>query len=102
MIAALLAAGLLIAFGTLAAIVWSIYHPEQRIWPPKHYTKRTPFWVWIPTFVLFGAIVTIGVLQWGQWGLPPWLRFGVGVPLIVLGNLGVWFEVGRLVGSCPL
>lgn len=95
MIGALLAVGLLVAVGTLAAIVWSIYLPEQRIWPPNHYTKRTPFLVWTPTFVLFGAIVAVGILQWGQWTWPVWLRFGVGVPLIALGNLCVWFEVAK-------
>lgn len=84
-----------IAIGTMAAILWSIAHPEGRLWPPQRYTAATPFLVWVPTFTLFGALVALGVLGWGEVMLPEFLRFGIGLPLIVLGNLGVWVEVIR-------
>lgn len=87
------ALGLTIASATLAAILWSIWCPQGRIWPPKHYTWFTPFVVWAPTFALFGAIIALGVLDWGSLTFPAWLRFGVGPVLIVLGNVAVWAEV---------
>ena len=85
--------GLGIALSTLAAILWSIARPSQRLWPPIRYTPLTPILVWIPTFALFGALVALGVLGWGELGLPRWLRFGAGIPLIVIGNIVVWSAV---------
>lgn len=90
---ALVVVGLGVAVGTLAAILWSIARPERRLWPPQHYTAVTPFLVWVPTFTLFGALVALGVLGWGVVTLPDWLRFGIALPLIVAGNVGVWAEV---------
>lgn len=90
---ALVIVGLGVAVGTLAAILWSIARPERRLWPPQRYTAMTPVLVWVPTFMLFGALVALGVLGWGAITLPEWLRFGIGLPLIVLGNVGVWVEV---------
>lgn len=68
-------AGLAIAGGTLAAILWSIAWPDRRIWPPERYDPVwTPIRVWVPTFALAGIIVWLGVVEWGAINLPPWLR----------------------------
>lgn len=85
--------GLTIVGATLAAILWSIWYPRKRIWPPQRYSWFTPIAVWGPTFALFGAIIALGVLDWGSLPFPAWLRFGVGLVLIVLGNIAVWAEV---------
>ncbi|MEY1556072.1 isoprenylcysteine carboxylmethyltransferase family protein [Yoonia sp. R2331] len=85
--------GIVIAFGTLAAIVWSIAYPEHRLWPPKQYTTLTPILVWVPTFTLFGTMIGVGVMEWGSWTIPAAIRYGLGGALIALGNLGVWSEV---------
>ena len=93
--AALTLLGLGIAGATLAAIIWSIAFPAQRLWPPLRYTRWTPIVVWVPTFALFGVLLALGVLGWGQIELPQWVRIGLGIPLIVLGNVAVWLEVSR-------
>lgn len=93
MIDTLVIIGLAIAGLTLSAILWSIFKPSRRFWPPQRYIWATPIVVWVPTFTLFGVIVAIGVLDWGSIELPVWLRFGIGGVLIVLGNLAVWAEV---------
>ena len=93
--AVLIVVGLVIAAGTLAAILWSIAYPQHRLWPPKRYTKATPFLVWVPTFTLFGILLILGVMNWGSLPIPTWLRFGVGIPLIVAGNVIVWSEVAQ-------
>ncbi len=85
--------GLGIALSTLAAILWSIARPSQRLWPPIRYTPLTPLLVWIPTFVLFGTLVALGVLGWGDLALSGWFRFGAGIPLILIGNIVVWSAV---------
>ncbi|SFS22403.1 methyltransferase family protein [Yoonia litorea] len=87
--------GLGIAGMTLATILWSIVFPNRRIWPPKRYTTLTPFFVWVPTFTLFGVLILLGVLGWGELEIPSWLRFGFGLPLILIGNLVVWMEVSH-------
>ncbi len=91
----LIITGLVIAAGTLAAILWSIAYPARRLWPPQRYTLVTPFMVWVPTFTLFGILIVLGVTYWGGLAFPHWLRFGVGIPLIVLGNVIVWAEVAQ-------
>lgn len=87
--------GLFIATGTLAAILWSIAYPERRLWPPKRYTRATPVLVWVPTFTLFGILIILGFMNWGSLPIPIWLRLGVGIPLIVAGNIIVWSEVAQ-------
>lgn len=87
--------GLGIATGTLAAILWSIARPLQRLWPPEAYTPRTPLLVWIPTLTLFGVLILLGIMGWGSLSIPASLRLGLGVPLIIIGNMAVWLEVSR-------
>lgn len=91
--AVLIVAGLVIATGTLVAILLSIAHPERRLWPPKRYTNATPFLVWVPTFTLFGILIVLGIMSWGSLPIPTRLRFGAGIPLIFVGNVIVWSEV---------
>ena len=85
--------GLGIALSTLAAILWSIARPSQRLWPPIRYTPLTPILIWAPTFVLFGVLIALGLLSWGELAFPRWFRFGIGIPLIVIGNIAVWSAV---------
>ncbi len=85
--------GLGIALSMLAAILWSIARPSERLWPPIRYTPLTPILIWVPTFVLFGVLIALGLLGWGELALPRWLRFGIGIPLIVIGNIAVWSAV---------
>jgi protein-S-isoprenylcysteine O-methyltransferase Ste14 len=85
--------GLAIAAATLASILWSIAVPDRRIWPPRRYTVMTPVLVWVPTLSLFGILIVLGIWGWGGLALAGWLRFGVGIPLILVGNLVVWSEV---------
>ena len=85
--------GLSIAAASLAAIIFSALYPARRIWPPQSYGPTTKAVVWALTLTLFGALIALGVLGWGNIAAPQWLRFGAGPLLIVLGNLIVWREV---------
>lgn len=91
----LISLGLGIAAMTLAAILWSIACPERRIWPPKRYTASTPVFVWVPTVTLFGVLVLLGIGGWGALDVSNWLRFGIGLSLILIGNIVVWREVSH-------
>lgn len=92
---ALITLGLLIVGTTIAALLWSIAQPSRRLWPPLSYGFWTPVIVWTPTFTLFGVIVVLGLMEWGEASVPMLLRYGLGAPLIVLANLAVWYEVGK-------
>lgn len=87
--------GLGIAAATLASILWSIAVPDRRIWPPRRYTVMTPVLVWVPTLSLFGILIVLGIWGWGDLPWAGWLRFGVGIPLILVGNFVVWSEVAH-------
>lgn len=87
--------GLGVAAATFLAILWSIAFPQRRLWPPKRYTAMTPVLVWVPTFTLFGVLIILGVVEWGSLATPSWLRFGLGLPLILVGNIIVWSEVAH-------
>lgn len=87
--------GLGIVALTLSAILWSILFPAHRFWPPKRYTMVTPFIVWVPTFTLFGILIVLGIMGWGDISSSGWLRYGIGVPLILFGNIAVWMEVAH-------
>ncbi|OUD08479.1 hypothetical protein BVC71_13345 [Marivivens niveibacter] len=93
--AVLIVVGLVMAAGTLAAILWSIAYPERRLWPQQRYTKATPVLVWMPTLTLFGILIVLGIMNWGSLPIPTWLRFGAGIPLILVGNVIVWSEVAQ-------
>jgi len=87
--------GCLIALITLIAIIWSIFVPRKRIWPPKKYINLTPFLIWIPTFTLFGILISLGIMEWGEFYLPTWVRYWIGIPIIILANIAVWYEAGK-------
>ena len=87
--------GLAIAGATIAALLWSTARPDRRIWPPQFYGRRTPVLVWVPTFALFGVILVLGLMQWDEMGSSVWLRYGLGLPIVILANLAVWYEVAK-------
>ena len=95
LVTGLLVLALVLVGITLAAIGWSIVRPDSRIWPPQSYGPMTPIVVWGVTYTLFGAIIALGILGWGEATIAAPLRYGLGPLLIVLGNLAVWSEVIR-------
>ncbi|MGO4909851.1 isoprenylcysteine carboxylmethyltransferase family protein [Pseudorhodobacter sp. W20_MBD10_FR17] len=78
---------------TLVAVLWSVVRPDCRIWPPQTFGSVEAFVGWAGTLVFFAAVVALGILGWGEIQVPPWLRFVVGPILILVGNVGVWYEV---------
>lgn len=69
----------------LLGVIWSIVRPAERLWPPPQ--QRS--WQFIVTWVAFG-IVFLGnalliVLDWDSGHLSAPGRFGVGIPLVLVG-----------------
>ena len=91
------ALGLLAGAYMLAMLLWSILYPERRLWPPRgEATSGLKFRVWFMTTAVFAAAFCLGVMDWNRLEWPALIRWGVGVPLIVLGNVAVWRGVFKL------
>jgi protein-S-isoprenylcysteine O-methyltransferase Ste14 len=100
MLAAILGclANSLLIFG----LIWSIFRPEQRVWPPEQSTAMHRIAVWTVTCIGFGSAIFIGFSEWGILDTPAVLRWGLGSLLIILGNAVVWagvFDLGLAVTS---
>lgn len=80
----------------LGAFAWSIMFPKRRVWPPKAATRGIKLRVWIATIAIFGAAFVLGVVNWNDFGWPAPLRWGLGVPMILAGNVIVWMGVRKI------
>ncbi len=80
----------------VAGIIWSIFQPERRFWPPIRSTAAHKTVVWTLTCASFGAALILGLLGWATLDLPWILRWGVGLGLIASGNVVVWSGVMQL------
>jgi len=34
-------------------------------------------------------------MEWGEFYLPTWVRYWIGIPIIILANIAVWYEAGK-------
>jgi protein-S-isoprenylcysteine O-methyltransferase Ste14 len=78
-------------FLTTIFVVVSIFLPEKRIWPPG----KPNGWGQYAMLTLFNlsaaGVFLVGVLDWGSFSLPGWMRVLVGIPLWLAGiTLGLW------------
>ena len=87
-----------IAAGTymLGMLLWSIARPEQRVWPPDHATPAIKFRVWFMTILIFAAAFILGILDWNRFDWPTSIRWSIGLPLILIGNIIVWRGVHKI------
>lgn len=74
----------------IVLLVWSILVPTLRLWPPQRVNLLSQIMVWLPTLAVFGGAILVGLTEWNALGWPLWLRWGVGLPLILAGNAVVW------------
>jgi protein-S-isoprenylcysteine O-methyltransferase Ste14 len=82
-------AGILASGAFLLAVLWSMAMPQMRIWPPK----RSTFWnralIWVLTVIAIGSMFWLGLTDWNTFGWSAGLRWGLGLPLIIAGNIVV-------------
>ena len=80
----------------IGALAWSIAYPDRRIWPPKKATTGIKVRVWAATIAIFSATFLLGISDWNSMDWPAEIRWGVGLSLIVTGNLTVWIGVMKI------
>lgn len=88
----LLVTALVCVAGLAAMLMWSIAMPERRHWPPRRVTLASQFLIWPPTVAIFVSAFLLGVADWNRFDWPA-LRWGVGLPLVIVGNIIVWRAV---------
>ncbi|MCZ6765228.1 MAG: isoprenylcysteine carboxylmethyltransferase family protein [Alphaproteobacteria bacterium] len=93
---AFLSIGLAASLVLLAAIIWSIALPDRRLWPPKTSSLWSKLIVWALTLVIFGSAITLGLADWNGLQWPWFIRWGVGLLLIISGNFVVWWGVAQI------
>lgn len=79
-----------------AALIWSIALPERRVWPPKKATAGIKIRVWFATIAIFAAAFVLGVADWNSLEWPAPIRWGIGLTLIIVGNIVVWRGVLKI------
>lgn len=92
----ILAAGLAAAVYMLSILLWSAINPEKRIWPPRQATTGIKLRVWFMTTAIFACAFLLGILDWNRFDWPVSIRWTVGLPLILIGNLIVWRGVHKI------
>ena len=94
--------GILLLAGWLAvlwlgfAVIWSIVFPARRLWPSGQITILKTLYIWLPFILLFVSVFGLGILDWNSFGWPKTLRWGLGLPLILIGHIVVYSGVFKI------
>ena len=83
-------------FWLTAIVIWSILVPKHRIWPIGKLTLVKAVLIWGPFIAMFISVFGLGVLDWNNFGWHKYLRWGIGLPLILIGHLVVYVCAIRL------
>jgi protein-S-isoprenylcysteine O-methyltransferase Ste14 len=92
----ILGIGIAAAAYMLGMMLWSIARPEQRTWPPQTATTGIKLRVWTITTTIIAAAFLLGLIDWNRFGWPASLRWGIGLPFVILGNIAVWWGVNKI------
>lgn len=74
----------------IVGVTWSRLFPDRGIWPPREPSKTFKLVVWILILLFFGCAAFLGIADWNGLNWPTLLRWGIGLPLIVVGSMVAW------------
>lgn len=92
----LLTGGLALNLGFIGVLVWSILFPQRRVWPLQKVSAASFLLIWLPTIGVCVSGFALGFLDWNGLGWPPVVRWGLGLPLLIIGNVIVWRAVSGI------
>ena len=76
------------------SLVLTLLLPRFRAWPPPSKHSWQYYFVWVTTISSYIGIIMIGILDWNSLTINPWLRYPVGILLMIFGFMlamwGVW------------
>ncbi len=69
----------------VGGLIFTIFKPKYRIWPPPDKNSRQ-FWIsWILTILSFSGTLLLTIIDWNNFIFKHWSRIPIGVSLLVLG-----------------
>jgi protein-S-isoprenylcysteine O-methyltransferase Ste14 len=86
----------IVLFVMLFGVIWSVAVHINRIWPPPSRHSWQHLISWILFYIVFGSNVLLIVLEWNTWMFSGFERFIIGIPLIVLGSLLLYWGIRTL------
>ena len=85
---------------TTLLVVVSIVLPRRRIWPPSQPRAGGQYVMLILFIVSAVGVILLGLVDWGRFVIPAWMRIAVGVPLWLGGSLLALWAMAAL-GDAP-
>ena len=74
-----------------ASLIVTLINPSIRVWPPPEQNSWQYFFTWVLTIVSWAGILILGILDWNSYVFGHWLRFPIGIGLIVSSfTLVIW------------
>lgn len=78
-----------VLIGISFVLTWIL--PEFRIWPPPSRRSWQFYYVWILIDFSYLAYIAVGIFDWNSFITRHWLRFPVGITMIIGGvGLVIW------------
>lgn len=86
---ALFLADVLAHYALLVGIVWSIFLPQKRAWPPPKKRSWQYATTWILFYLIFAIHIALVFLDWNSWVFTSYTRLFLGAPLVLVGSVFV-------------
>ncbi len=78
------------------SLIVTLLVPSRRIWPPPGRKSWQYIFTWSLSIIALGGILILGILDWNSFVIGRWLRYPVGVGLIVFGLFLVMWAIRTL------
>jgi protein-S-isoprenylcysteine O-methyltransferase Ste14 len=79
-----------------AALLRSVVSPAHCVWPPPS-SRSWQFWlVWALIVLVLLSLVVLAVTGWDRFVFPDWLRYLLGLPLLVGGLILAFLSIRNL------
>jgi protein-S-isoprenylcysteine O-methyltransferase Ste14 len=91
MIRILFAVTLITELCAAGCVLFSMIYPLKGIWPPFHIKTWQSNLMWALFSISGIGVILLGLLDWGNFLIPNWLRWVIGLPMWFVGNgLAAW------------
>lgn len=78
------------------SLILSIVNPRFRVWPPPGKNSWQFFFIWVLTILSYLGTFALGILDWDSFVLSYALRFPIGIVLMIVGFVLVYWGVRTL------
>jgi protein-S-isoprenylcysteine O-methyltransferase Ste14 len=73
------------------SLILTLLVPGFRAWPPPGKNSWQYYFVWVSTISSYIGIIALGILDWNSFMINHWIRFPVGILILIIGlALAIW------------